>query len=120
MPEETPLNMPLPALLLTPYMDNWVAHTNTKSTAHTSTANLSLVFGNAMLPIPHGLPDVSNCAHSEPKLPPKAGAGASNDEVLMDDDEASSKRPYMPFNNNLCKLSEHDSDVGYLYNVTMR
>ena len=35
--------------------------------------------------------------------------GTSDDEVLMDDDEASSKRPYMPF--DLCELSEHDSNA---------
>ena len=29
----------------------------------------------------------------------------------MDDDEASSKRPYMPFDNDLCDVSDHDSDA---------
>ena len=96
-------------------MTHWVAHTNTESTGHTSTVysksvSESPVFGSDMSPIPHGLPDVSDCAHSEPKSPPKAGQGTSDDEVLIGDDEASSKRPYMPFNNDLCELSDHDSD----------
>ena len=103
----------MPSPSLTPYADDWVANTSTESTAHTSTANLFTVFGNDMSSIPHSLPDVSDCAHSEPKSPPKAGEGASDDEVLnqMDDDEESSKRPYMPFDKDLCDLSDHDSDV---------
>ena len=82
---------------LTPYDDDWVANTTTESTAHTSTANLDTVFGNDMSPIPHGLPDVSDCAHSEPTSPPKAGEVASDDEELMDDDEESSRRHHMLF-----------------------
>ena len=68
-----------------------MAHTNTEGTAHTSTANLSPVFGSDMSHIPHGLPDVSHCAHSEAKSPPKECEGTSDDEVLMDHDKASSK-----------------------------
>ena len=98
---------------LTPYKDDWAANTTTESTAHTmpSAANLNAVFGNDVSPIPHGLPDVSGCAHSEPKSQPKAGEGASNDEVLMDDDEESSRGHHMPFDKDLCDLSDHDSDV---------
>ena len=44
-------------------------------------------------------------------MPPKAGQGASNDEEMMDDDNESSKRPYTPFDRDLCDLSDHDSDV---------
>ena len=87
-----------------------MAHTNTESTAHTSTANLAPAFGSDMSPIPHGLQDVSDCAHSEPKSPPKAGEGTSDDKVLIEVDE-SLKRPYMPFDNDLCELRDHDSDV---------
>ena len=111
VPEETPPNMPSPALSLTPYADDWVANTTTESTAHTSTANLTSAFGTDMSPIRHSLPDVSHCAYSEAKLPPKACEGTSDYEVIMDDDEGSSKRPYMPFDNDLCDLSDHDSDV---------
>ena len=96
---------------LTPYKDDWAGTRTTQSTAHASAANLSSVFGNDMSPIPHGLPDVSDCAQSEPKSPPKAGQGASDDEEMMDDDKESSKRPYMPFDRDLCDLSDHDSDV---------
>ena len=111
VPEETPPNMPSPALSLTPYADDWVANTTTESTAHTSTANLSPVVGNDMSPIRHGLPDVSHGAHSEAKSPPKACEGTSDYEVMMDDDEGSSRRLYMPFDNDLCDLRDHDSDV---------
>ena len=103
--------MPSPALSLTPYGDDWVAHTNTESTEHTSAENLSPVFGSDMSHIPRGLQDVSDCAQSEPKSPPKAGEGTSDDEVLVDDDKTSSERPYMPFDSDLCELSDHDSDV---------
>ena len=71
---------------LTSYEDDWAGARTTQSTAHASAANLSSVFGNDMSPIPHGFPDVSDCAQSEPKLPPKAGRGASDDEEMMDDD----------------------------------
>ena len=112
VPEETPPNRTSPALSLTPNWDDWVAHTGTETTAHTSTANLSPAFGSDMSPIPYDLPDVSECAHSEPKLPTKAGEGTSDDEVLIKDDNCkSSKMPYMPFDNDLCELSDHDSDV---------
>ena len=65
---------------LTPYEDDWADANTTQSTAHASAANLSSVFGSDMSPIPHGLPDVSDCALSEPKSPPKAGEGASDNE----------------------------------------
>ena len=60
-----------------------MAHKGRASAAHTSAANLSPVVGNDVSPIPHGLPDVSECAHSEPKSPPKAGEGTSDDEVTQ-------------------------------------
>ena len=62
------------------------------STAHTSAANLSTVFGGDMSPILHGLQDVSECAHSEPNSPPKAGEGTSDGEMSIDKDEGSSKK----------------------------
>ena len=64
-----------------------------------------------MSPIPHGLQDVSECAHSEPNSPPKAGQGTSDGEVSIDDNEDSSRRTYMPFDKDLCVLSDHDSGV---------
>ena len=76
----------------------------------TSAANLPTVFGGNMPPISHGLQDVSECAHSEPNSPPKAGEGTSDGEMPIDKDEESSKRTYMPFDSDLCELSDHDSD----------
>ena len=75
VPERTPTNLPSPAYSLTPLEDDWTAHNGRESTVHTSAANLSPVFGSDMSPIPQGLPDVSDCAHSEPTSPPKAGEG---------------------------------------------
>ena len=96
---------------LTPYEDDWAGANTTQSTTHASAANLSSVFGSDMSPIPHGLPDVSESAQPEPESPPKADQGASDEEEMMDDDEESLKRPYMPFDRDLCDLSDHDSDV---------
>ena len=111
MPQQTPPIMHQGSPLLTPYEDDWADANRTKSTTHASAANLSSVFGSDMSPIPHGLPDVSESAQPEPESPPKAGQGASDDEEMMDDDKESSKRPYMPFDRDLCDLSDHDSDV---------
>ena len=110
VPEETPPNRTSPGLSLTPYGDDWAAPTGTEGTAHTSTAILSPAFVSDMSPMSHGMPDLSECAHSEPKSPTKAGEGTSDDEVLIEDDK-SLKRPYMPFDNDFCQLSDHDSDV---------
>ena len=66
MPEQTPPIMHMGSPSLTPYEDDWAANTTTESTAPTSAANLNAVFGNDMSPIPHGLPDVADCAQSEP------------------------------------------------------
>ena len=96
VPEQTPPNATSPGFSLTPLNDDWNAHFGRGSTAHTSATNLSPVFGNDVSPIPHGLPDVSDCAQSEPKSPPKAGEGASDDEEMMDDDKENSRRRHMP------------------------
>ena len=65
VPQQTPPIMHMGSPSLTPYADDWAANTTTESTAPTSAANLNAVFGNDMSPIPHGLPDVSDCAHSK-------------------------------------------------------
>ena len=39
------------------------------------------------------------------------GEGTSDGEMSIDNDKESSKRPYMPFDNDLCELSDHDSNV---------
>ena len=113
MPQRTPPIMHQGSPSLTPYEDDWADANRTQSTTqcHASAANLSSVFGSDMSPIPHGLPDVSASAQPEPESPLKAGQGASDDEVMMSDDEESLKRPYMPFDRDLCDLSDHDSDV---------
>ena len=111
VPEQTPPNATSPGFSLTPLNDDWNAHFGRGSTAHTSATNLSPVFGNDVSPIPHGLQDVSECAHSEPNSPPKAGEVTSNGEMSIDDDEESSGKTHMPFDNDLCELSDHDSDV---------
>ena len=67
VPQQTPPIMHEGSPSLTPYEDDWAGTRTTQSTAHASAANLSSVFGNDMSPIPHGLPDVSDCAQSEPK-----------------------------------------------------
>ena len=87
MPQQTPPIMHEGSPSLTPYEDDWARTRTTQSTAHASAANLSSVFGSDMSPIPHGLPDVSESAQTEPESPPKAGQGASDDEEMMDDDE---------------------------------
>ena len=80
---------------------------------HTSATNLSPVVGNDVLPIAHGLQDMSECAHSESNSPPKAAEGTrtSDGEMSIDDDEESSGRTNMIFDNDLCEPSDHGSGV---------
>ena len=96
---------------LTPLGDDWNAHYGGGRTAHTSATHLYPAFGNDGSPIPHGLLDVSECAPLEPNSPPKAGEGTSDCEMLIDDDKERSGKIHMPFDNDLCELSDHDSDV---------